>query len=73
MSDHRYYAAETSRAQSEWLQGKIELVRQKLQALKPQQPDDPDLLSFEWLFNLLAMGEQAEIGAELVGGLADAG
>jgi WD40 repeat protein len=48
VSDHRYYAAETSRAQSEWLQGKIDLVRQKLQALKPQQPDDPDLRSFEW-------------------------
>jgi WD40 repeat protein len=48
LSDHRYYAAETSRAQGEWLQGKVDLVRQKLLALTPQQPEDLDLRSFEW-------------------------
>ncbi len=48
LSNHRYYAAETSRAQSDWLQGKVHLIRQKLLALTPQQPEDLDLRSFEW-------------------------
>jgi WD40 repeat protein len=50
LSNHRYYAAETSRAQGDWLQGQIHLVQQKLQDLKPQSPEDPDLRSFEWHF-----------------------
>jgi WD40 repeat protein/tRNA A-37 threonylcarbamoyl transferase component Bud32 len=50
LSNHRYYAAETSRAHSAWLDGKIDLVRQNLQALRPHGPDDPDLRSFEWHF-----------------------
>jgi WD40 repeat protein len=50
LSNHHYYAAETSRAQTGWLEGRIPLVRQKLQALRPQRPDDPDLRSFEWHF-----------------------
>ncbi len=48
LSDHRYYAAETSRAQSDGLQGKVDLVRQKLHALEPQRPGDLDMLGFEW-------------------------
>ncbi len=50
LSNHRYYAAEIGRTQSAWLEGKINLVQQKLQALLPQRPEDPDLRSFEWHF-----------------------
>jgi WD40 repeat protein/serine/threonine protein kinase len=50
LSNHRYYAAEIGRTESAWLEGKINLVQQKLQALMPQRPEDPDLRSFEWYF-----------------------
>jgi WD40 repeat protein len=50
LSNHRYYAAETSRAQSDWLQGNVHLVQQKLEDLKPRRAEDPDLRSFEWHF-----------------------
>jgi eukaryotic-like serine/threonine-protein kinase len=50
LSNHRYYAAEASRTQKDWLQGKMNLVQQKLQVMKPQRSEDSDLRSFEWHF-----------------------
>src|SRR5262249_25255010 len=50
IANHRYAAAETNLAQQAWLAGKINLVRQKLNALQPQSPQDPDLRSFEWYY-----------------------
>src|SRR5262249_61575878 len=50
LSDRRWYAAELNLAQQAWQRGQIGLVRQKLEALRPQPPDGPDLRGFEWYY-----------------------
>jgi WD40 repeat protein/tRNA A-37 threonylcarbamoyl transferase component Bud32 len=47
-SDRRWYAAEINLGQKDWEGARIAALLRRLEALRPQEPDAPDLRGFEW-------------------------
>src|SRR5262249_41940233 len=50
LSDRRWYAAEITLARQDLKEARIATVFDRLEALRPQQPDAEDLRGFEWYF-----------------------
>ncbi|MFI5454569.1 MAG: protein kinase [Isosphaerales bacterium] len=50
LSDRRWYAAEIGLGQQEWEKGLMAPLLTRLEALRPQHPDAPDLRGFEWYY-----------------------
>jgi WD40 repeat protein len=47
-SELRWYAAETTLAQKDWVEGDLASLERRLNILEPHEPDAPDLRGFEW-------------------------
>ncbi len=50
LSDRRWYAAELGLAQQEWEKGLVPALLKRLDALRVQNADAPDLRGFEWYY-----------------------
>jgi WD40 repeat protein/tRNA A-37 threonylcarbamoyl transferase component Bud32 len=48
LSDLRWYAAESTLAQKDWVEGELASLQRRLDVLNPHEPDAPDLRGFEW-------------------------
>jgi WD40 repeat protein len=49
-SDRRLYVAEIGLAEQAWREGRLDVVQQALEAIKPKRPEDPDRRGFEWFY-----------------------
>jgi WD40 repeat protein len=47
-SELRWYAAESTLAQKDWVEGELASLERRLDVLEPHEPDAPDLRGFEW-------------------------